>query len=229
MTTPNDYRALCSEVIFVWSRSTNPDDLHENMIPLVDRARALLAQPEPEGVTDEGRELQWPPSVAVGCHEAAVEAEPGSPLQQLLIAAGDLLESRWCRPTVQPEPEGVSPDHVNLIAFAYSKEPWATWLKPGGCLESAHCEMSELLLAAITRYARPTIQPVPVAERPWEREGWCDAEGRCWLYRPAEIPCRLANATLRRWVLDTPNRDEEPVHDSHSLPHNALPVPQNNS
>jgi hypothetical protein len=61
---------------------------------------AAESQPEP----DEGRELQWPPSVAVGCHEAAVEAEPGSPLQQLLIAAGDLLESRWCRPTIQPVP-----------------------------------------------------------------------------------------------------------------------------
>ena len=22
--------------------------------------------------------------------------------------------------------------------------------------------------------------PVPVSERPWERDGWCDAEGRCW-------------------------------------------------
>jgi hypothetical protein len=21
--------------------------------------------------------------------------------------------------------------------------------------------------------------PVPVSERPWERDGWCDAEGRC--------------------------------------------------
>jgi hypothetical protein len=47
------FRALCAEVIFVWSRSTNPDDLHENMIPLVDRARAALAQPEPVPTDEE--------------------------------------------------------------------------------------------------------------------------------------------------------------------------------
>jgi hypothetical protein len=75
------------------------------------------------------------------------------------------------------------------------------------------------------RSIRSGIEPVPVSERPWEREGWCDAEGKCWFYRPAEIPCRLANGTLRRWVLDTPYRDGDPVHDTHSLPHWALPVP----
>ena len=25
-------------------------------------------------------------------------------------------------------------------------------------------------------------RPIPVAERPWEREGFCDAEGRCWVF-----------------------------------------------
>ena len=64
----------------------------------------------------------------------------------------------------QPEPQDVIPDHVNLIAFAYSKEPWATWLKTGGCLESAHCELSDLMLAALARYGRPAIEPVPGVE-----------------------------------------------------------------
>ena len=83
-----------------------------------------------------------------------------------------------------------------------------------------------VIAADRARFGRPAIEPVPVAERPWEREGWCDAEGRCWLHRPAEIPCRLANGTLYRWVLDTPYWDEEgPLHDTHSLPHHALPVP----
>jgi hypothetical protein len=70
-----------------------------------------------------------------------------------------------------------------------------------------------------------TPTPIPVAERPWERDGWCDADGRCWFYRPAEIPCRLANGTLFRWVLDTPDWDGEPIHDTHSLPFHALPLP----
>jgi hypothetical protein len=63
-----------------------------------DIARTVLAQwgrPAAAPVPEPGerpRELQWPASVAQGCHEAAAEAESGSPLQQLLVAAGDLLE-----------------------------------------------------------------------------------------------------------------------------------------
>lgn len=26
----------------------------------------------------------------------------------------------------------------------------------------------------------PAVQPVSVSERPWERAGWCDEQGRCW-------------------------------------------------
>jgi hypothetical protein len=60
----------------------------------------------------------------------------------------------------QPEPEGFTPDHVNLMCFAFEREPWATWLRKGGCLESAHCELSDLMLAVLTHYALP----VPYAE-----------------------------------------------------------------
>jgi hypothetical protein len=70
-------------------------------LSLVWAVNRVQAQPEPEGVT--ARELQWPPSVAQGCHEAAAEAEPGSPMQQLLVAAGDLLEN-YARPATEPVP-----------------------------------------------------------------------------------------------------------------------------
>ena len=55
----------------------------------------------------------------------------------------------------QPEPEGFTPDHVNLMCFAFEREPWATWLRRGGCLESAHCELSDLMLAVLARWGRP--------------------------------------------------------------------------
>lgn len=42
-----DFRALCAELSFIWDRSTNPDDLFENMLPLIDRARAALAKQPP--------------------------------------------------------------------------------------------------------------------------------------------------------------------------------------
>ena len=48
------FRALCAELNLIWGRSTNPDDLFENMIPLVSRARALLDQPVAGGLTQQG-------------------------------------------------------------------------------------------------------------------------------------------------------------------------------
>jgi len=63
------------------------------------------------------------------------------------------------------KPEGEGPDHANLIAFAYGREPWATWLKAGGCLESAHCELSDLLTAVLARWGHPAVparKPFPV-------------------------------------------------------------------
>ena len=55
----------------------------------------------------------------------------------------------------QPEPQGFTPDHVNLMCFAFEREPWATWLRRGGCLESAHCELSDLMLDVLARWGRP--------------------------------------------------------------------------
>jgi GNAT superfamily N-acetyltransferase len=117
----------------------------------------------------------------------------------------------------QSEPEGVTLDHVNLIGLAFGREPWATWLRKGGCLESAHCELSDLMLAVLTHYARPTIKPVPVAERPWEREGWCDGEGMCWRFDPCD----------RGWWSYGPilPSDGDPAPFTYLLPHHALPVP----
>jgi hypothetical protein len=86
-STPN-YKALCVELSFIWSRSTNPDDLFENMIPLVGRARAALAQPEQQWPADgEAAEL-------VAVFRKVASEDPGvvqiDPLW--LTRAADLLE-----------------------------------------------------------------------------------------------------------------------------------------
>ena len=78
---------------------------NDDPVPAMRRALELwgrpAAEPAPEpGPKERPRELQWPASVAQGCHEAAAEAESGSPLQQLLVAAGDLLERG--RPAAAP-------------------------------------------------------------------------------------------------------------------------------
>jgi hypothetical protein len=59
-------------------------------------------------------------------------------------------------------------------------------------------------------------QPVPVSERPWEREDWCDAEGRCWMGDPGDAEF------IPSWRLCRP---EDAPSMTCSLPYWALPVP----
>jgi hypothetical protein len=69
--------------------------------------------------------------------------------------------------------------------------------------------------AVLKRWGHPTIEPVPVAERPWEREGWCDAEQACW-----------AIGHRDRWErVYVPGRDWSNPTYTHLLPHHALPIP----
>jgi hypothetical protein len=71
--------------------------------------------------------------------------------------------------------------------------------------------------AALARWGGAAVQPVPVGERPWERDGWCDAEGHCWRFDPCENGWWSYGAPLdlmgspRPWT--------------HIAPHWALPVP----
>ena len=52
MTNP-DYRAMCTELVDVVYEYCILHEGRDNLQPLVDRARALLAQPEPEGPTND--------------------------------------------------------------------------------------------------------------------------------------------------------------------------------
>jgi hypothetical protein len=72
--------------------------------------------------------------------------------------------------------------------------------------------------AVLQRYARPAIHPVPVSERPWEREGWCDKRGYCWMRRKHE-PDGIT------WRLIPPPDSHAAIFFRESLPHNALPTP----
>ena len=59
----------------------------------------------------------------------------------------------------------------------------------------------------------PAVVPVEVSERPWEWEGWCNAEGQCWALSPDHNSWQLVKPRfLSFWVL--------------LLPHHAIPLPQ---
>jgi hypothetical protein len=135
----------------------------------VNRARAALAQPEPEGVTDEE-------------------------IGRCLIAAGvDAMEGE---------------------SGGTNRMYWEGWH------EQIITGIRAVITADRTRFARPTIKPVPVSERPWEREGWCDAEGRCALLSQSLIP------DCPTWIVAPAAWGARFTHSyTHSLPHHALPIP----
>jgi len=148
----------------IWSGGGHHDHAAWQVLEVLQR-RGLLVQNETEGVTT--RELQWPPSVAQGCHEAAAEAEPGSPMQQLLVAAGDLLES-YARPTIKPVP--VAERLPGLTK--YSEDFWrknaleqlvhaATSFRCG-VYSAEELEIFENRARFfLARWGRPAIEPLP--------------------------------------------------------------------
>jgi hypothetical protein len=75
---------------------------------------------------------------------------------------------------------------------------------------------------AIARYARHTLQPVPVAERMPGPED-CDKQGRCWWYLQRNV---VDDPGLPNWTLDTYRANPRHWLQTHWLPAHALPVPQ---
>ena len=159
-----DYKALCAELA---NHLQGRKDLEcgwpgeDPEQDLLDRARTALAQPEPEGVTDE--------------------------------ALANF--SNWfCRnypgpDTIIHKPEWHAPKVFRAAAYA------------------------------LTRYARPASEPVPVAERRPGPED-CDAEGRCWAWGDAYpwLDWKCWKPFPFRYVAVPPDV-------THWLPHHALPVP----
>ena len=116
----------------------------------------------------------------------------------------------------QPEPEG--PTDEELEEFA---------LKHGGGYFNCDCQAEADILtrkhvsdyrAVLARWGRPAIEPVPVSERPWEREGWCDKDGRFLVWNAGE--CQWWEWTTSALISFT----QEDY--THSIPHYALPIPE---
>jgi hypothetical protein len=118
----------------------------------------------------------------------------------------------------QPEPQGPTDEEIDdwhgrcadLTRLGEADHYWA--------FDLAHDEVAGVVRAALARWGRPAIEPVPVAERLPGPED-CDEEGRCWLCGKVEGDWRLLN----------PANSGVPQLKycfSHWLPHHALPVPQ---
>jgi hypothetical protein len=109
----------------------------------------------------------------------------------------------------QPEPVAPTLAHEAYVAFVQ--------ICKGNSDDAGTYEADEeLVRRALKRLDdleqhHPTIAPIPVSERPWEREGFCDAHGTCWMWHPINFHYCLC-------------RPDPSVH-THSLPADALPLP----
>jgi hypothetical protein len=235
---------LAEEVEHLWSIVR--DDNNEPH-PLADRAASALAQPEPEGPPmpvpgdAEGlAEVFWgrydqPEPVDLfaridtlldgidrdECHPDGGwwQTSDGGRFGRIkLRELKELIASSLSpsHPATQPEPAPTDEelkqllfdDHRSAIEFSCDTKA------EGDIVIDNHIDFARAVLAL---WGTPTIQPVSVSERPWQREGWCDAEGRCWIFMP-DI------GTDPSWRLTDP-RDIGPYH-THSLPASTLPTPE---
>ena len=136
--------------------------------------------------------------------------DPGpSDFQTFQGIALNMLES--LRPIVIPEILGVLRKAIKSTgepapAADGEREELASALEVTGSHEIPSYEQ---LRRAAALLREPAPAPVPVSERPWEREGWCTDWGWCWV------------CVQGRWLRDYPQN----YLNAACLPHWALPQP----
>ncbi len=163
-----DYRAELQRLVKAHDEHGGkwPDHHEQALFQAVQAARAALAQPEPEGV---------------GLSDDAIEADFRSWYNERYhhhyFGAIPLVECiEWTRyaltryATPQPEPEGPTEKQVMDLAddCAFDRQEISGF--DGGRTfhgygwECTDAQLVTFASALITRYARPTIEPVPGAE-----------------------------------------------------------------
>ena len=167
--------------------------------------RAALDAAPPEGPSlEEVEDL---------CEEHCFNVEGYESVECLQGLLNDAI-SRWGRPATPPAP--AAGEVRELVAWL--RDTAAEARISGDALSCA---------GAIAECRRPTraadllerqqLRPVAVAERPWEREGWCDAAEYCWFF------FLLSNDPT--WTYEHYTSGLCGGR-SHSLPHDALPLPE---
>jgi hypothetical protein len=115
----------------------------------------------------------------------------------------DVIAALNATALAQPEPVGPTDEELYDLAAEYDGEP------------------TQSMRAALARWGRPAITPIPVSDRLPGADD-CDVEGRCW-YFSFETVIGGAN-----WQLFTEEEQEGFVPPTHWLPATALPLPSPN-
>jgi hypothetical protein len=121
------------------------------------------------------------------------------------------------------EPGGEGPKDEELLESAAKALGYKHIPSDETCLTTEAGELLAFAHAVLARWGRPVPapKPIPVSERPWERDGWRDPEGRCW----------FCNAySIGRWNYQLPPDPEQDWGmlgtEAHCLPHWAIARPR---
>ena len=138
---------------------------------------------------------------AVQLYTGQNPAAAGIPANELVARLMDAM-ANTAAALAQPEPQGPSDEDLDALFTEVDQsgesESWRTYAR-----------------AALARWGRPAIEPVPVSERLPGPED-CDEEGLCWWW---DSDCRQTEAWCRGLS------EYASGSYSHWLPHWALPVP----
>lgn len=200
-------------------------------------ARPAPVHPEPEvGPTDEELlEVFYAHSVVVLPDEGDDMAPLGLDAESARRFARAAL-ARWGRPAPAPAGEAgeLVADHAAFAAWLAREMPPGTiigdphWWAPRIARRAASLlklqaapvpllpEAAQVIEPTQHTILVPASVPVPVSERPWERDGWCDEQGQCWMGDPG------GGGFIPSWRLCRP---EDAPRMRVSLPFNALPLP----
>jgi hypothetical protein len=231
MTEPN-FRALCAGLASYlqarkdlecgWWPGEDPEQ------ELLDRARAALAQPEPQGPSDEA--IMQLACISLGYeYTPSLLSSPENGIGALEALPSELLAfARAVLALAQPEPQGAISEAELEDGWNQQADQFNQWdsLSLGEQLAWAQAR-------ALARFSRPAIKPVPVSERlPGPEDCFSDQHGqrsyKCWAQQYHQdnngqplrtvleawdlVDYRLL-ARCRRWYYAW-------------LPYYALPVPQ---
>ncbi len=221
----DDFRALCAELVEAIFEDNR--FWEENLMEIGNRARAALARWGRQVPMESKFNIKWALDALERLRDASMRYRLGvfgqEELQlyedraQKVIEAwsrGDEHEMSGSDATPQPVPGDVQ-DLAGLIRqIALAWEPDARLL--GNMTAGQLARAAELL-------AQRYPQPVPVSERPWEREGWCDEQGQCWWFNPGQPAMSNPHIATSSWRLCR-MLNGKPMG-AYSLPTHALPLP----
>jgi hypothetical protein len=151
--------------------------------------------------------------------------------RELELVAGSLTQAGWAAAASRARNEA----HAARAALAAQPPAAATasdgereevarlLIADAECLEAEQPDLMVMTnqqmrrAATLLRNPAPAAVPVAVVDRPWEREGWSDAQGQCWMGDPG------GGGFIPSWRLCRP---EDAPRMTASLPCWAIPFPQ---